>query len=90
MKQLRAIFSGAVQGVGFRYITERMARPFPVTGFVKNLRDGKVELVAEGREEVLEKFLAAVRESQLKHYIQDVEINWSEPTGEFTKFEIAV
>ena len=44
----RIIFHGRVQGVGFRYTTHRIARGFPVTGFVRNLTDGTVELVACG------------------------------------------
>ena len=88
-KQLHVIFSGTVQGVGFRFTTERLARQFPVTGFVKNLSNGKVEVVAEGKKEDVEKFLAAVRASSLGRYIEDVEIEWREAQGKYSCFETA-
>jgi acylphosphatase len=89
MKRLHAHFSGTVQGVGFRYTTERFARRFPVTGFVKNLRDGRVELVAEGDEVSLKDFLKAVREGELKSTIRDCQTYWQEATGEYKGFVIA-
>src|SRR5262245_52973054 len=55
-------YSGQVQGVGFRLATVRIARDYPVTGWVKNLKDGRVQLVVEGPEEGVDKFLKAVRE----------------------------
>ena len=88
-KRFSASFSGAVQGVGFRYTTERVARHFEVTGYVRNLSSGKVELIAEGEEKALKDFLKAVREGPMSHYIQDIEINWSEPAGNFKEFGIA-
>jgi acylphosphatase len=54
-------YSGQVQGVGFRATAERIARDFPVTGWVKNLNDGRVQLLAEGPSDALEAFLKAVR-----------------------------
>lgn len=86
-KCVHALFSGSVQGVGFRYTTERLARRYPVTGFVKNLPNGRVELVAEGEEKSLQEFLAAVRES-FHSYIRDVDIQWKEPKGEYKGFGI--
>jgi acylphosphatase len=53
-------YSGRVQGVGFRYTTQRLAGSFPVSGYVRNLPDGEVELVAEGVPDQVEAFLAAV------------------------------
>ena len=88
MKRLRAVFRGSVQGVGFRYTVERLARHFSVTGFVKNLRSGQVELVAEGDVDVLKDFLAAVREGDLKDYIRDVDTDWPSATGEFNAFQV--
>ena len=90
MKQLRALFSGMVQGVGFRFTTERLARYFHVTGYVRNLPDGKVELVAEGKEEILQDFLKAVCESSLARYIQDVETEWGPSQGAYTQFGVVV
>ena len=57
----RVHFSGRVQGVGFRYTAERISQRFEVRGFVRNLSDGRVELVMEGLPATLESFLQAIR-----------------------------
>ena len=54
------LFSGRVQGVGFRQTTCRIARGFPITGFVRNLADGRVEAVAEGPSAEVERFFLRV------------------------------
>lgn len=56
----RVLFHGRVQGVGFRYTTASIARRHPVVGFVRNLPDGSVELVAEATPSVLDQFLADI------------------------------
>ena len=56
----RVLFHGRVQGVGFRYTTASIARRHPVVGFVRNLPDGSVELVAEATPPVLDQFLADI------------------------------
>lgn len=86
-KRLQVLFSGRVQGVGFRYTTERLARKFPVTGFVKNLSDGKVELVAEGEEKVVREFLSEIQKA-FQPYLHDLDTDWREASGEFTGFGI--
>lgn len=53
-------YSGQVQGVGFRYTAQRLAEDFPVTGYVRNLSDGDVELVAQGAAADVEAFLTAL------------------------------
>ena len=90
MKQerLTAYFSGSVQGVGFRYTTEHLARRFTVTGFVRNLSDGRVEVVAEGEGTVLKDFLKSIRESQMSGYIRNVEVVWGPVSGEFKGFGV--
>ncbi|MBI3306366.1 MAG: acylphosphatase [Candidatus Omnitrophica bacterium] len=87
-KSLKVIFSGRVQGVGFRYTAERIARHFEVTGYVKNLADGNVEVFAEGEEIVLQDFLKAVLEGPMKLYIRHTETQWSDFTGQFQTFGI--
>lgn len=80
-------YSGHVQGVGFRYTTRTLARRFDVTGFVRNLSDGRVELVAEGGSKELETLLRLIRE-ELGQYIRDVKTDTQPATGEFSGFEI--
>jgi len=88
-KRMQIFFSGTVQGVGFRFTAERLARRFPVTGFVRNLEDGRVEVVAEGSEAKLVEFLTALRESGMKDYIRDAEAHWSESENCFNRFSIS-
>lgn len=85
---MHIFFSGNVQGVGFRYTVKTVAAGFEVVGIVRNLIDGRVELVGEGPREELESFQKAIREAGLEHFIRNEEINWSEATGEFRGFEI--
>ncbi len=80
-------FEGLVQGVGFRYTTRRIAARFPVTGYVRNLRDGRVHLVAEGPSEELGSFVASVR-SAMERYIERMEQNVRPATGEFRDFGV--
>ncbi len=80
-------FSGAVQGVGFRYTTRQVAGGFAVTGNVRNLSDGRVRLVAEGESRELDAFLAAVQ-AEMEDYVSDVESAQAPATGEFSRFEI--
>jgi len=88
-KRMQVFFTGTVQGVGFRFTAERLARRYPVTGFVRNLEDGRVEVTAEGEEARLVEFLTTIRESGMKDYIRDVEAHWSEADGCFKGFSIA-
>jgi acylphosphatase len=80
-------FSGHVQGVGFRYTTNSIARGYQVTGFVRNLPDRRVELVAEGEPTEIKAFLGEVRERFLNQ-IRDERANEGPATGEFDQFEI--
>ncbi len=81
-------YKGSVQGVGFRYSVKTTAMGFEVTGIVRNLPDGRVELVAEGDRSELEAFRQGIRESGLEHFIQDEKVAWSEPKNDFRGFEI--
>ncbi|MHC4600378.1 MAG: acylphosphatase [Planctomycetota bacterium] len=85
--RLTAFFSGSVQGVGFRYTTQSIASNLPVSGYVKNLPDGRVELVAEGEKEDVETLLSRVR-SELGPGIQDVDTSWDAACGESRDFTI--
>jgi acylphosphatase len=85
---MRVFYSGHVQGIGFRYTVRSVAAGFEVTGTVRNLLDGRVELVAEGPREELETFQRAIREAGLEHFIRNEDVNWGEATSEFRGFEI--
>ncbi|GIW95944.1 MAG: acylphosphatase [Pirellulaceae bacterium] len=80
-------YFGHVQGVGFRYTTQRVARQFHVTGYVRNLPDGSVELVVEGEPTELERFLGAVH-YRMRDYIQRTQVRNEPATGEFDGFSI--
>ena len=85
---MHIFYSGRVQGVGFRYTTKNVAMGFEVTGAVRNLPDGRVELIAEALRDELEGFRLAIRESGLGSFIANEQIAWEEPKGEFRGFEI--
>jgi len=68
-KTVQVFYEGRVQGVGFRYTARRAAAGFDVAGYVRNLPDGRVELVASGDAEEVEGFLEAVRDSELAGHI---------------------
>lgn len=79
-------YTGRVQGVGFRYNTSSIARRYAVAGYVRNLPDGRVELVAEGNKDELDAFLREVRERFFNN-IRDERKDTQSPTGEFTGFD---
>jgi acylphosphatase len=77
----RVYFSGQVQGVGFRFTSRQLARGFDVAGYVRNLPDGRVELVAEGDPAEIDRFLQAVRD-EMGYFIRDVTIESCPPSPE--------
>ncbi len=87
--RMRAIVKGVVQGVGFRYFTVYQAQRIGgITGYVRNLRDGSVEVVAEGERGKLEQLLAQLRKGPTGAHVTGVDVFWENPTGEFTNFGI--
>jgi acylphosphatase len=85
----RVYYSGAVQGVGFRYTARSLARRHIVTGLVRNLPDGRVELIVEGEEGEVLALLAGV-EDAMAGYIARADAHLEAPTGEFAAFGIAL
>jgi acylphosphatase len=83
----RIIYTGNVQGVGFRYTTVRIARRFPVTGTVRNLADGTVELVVEASAAVVDEFLADVA-AHFANHIQNCQSAEFASDETFRKFQI--
>jgi len=86
---MHVLYSGMVQGVGFRYTVKSVASGFEVTGTVRNLPDGRVELAVEGDRAELSAFRQAIRDEGLAHFIRDEQVAWSEAQGEWRGFEIS-
>jgi acylphosphatase len=84
----RLLYSGRVQGVGFRYTAQRIAQQHAVTGFVKNLRDGRVELVVEGTRDAIERVLKEIA-AAMEGYVEAAEVKNQPATGQFSSFDIA-
>ena len=82
------IFTGTVQGVGFRYTTVTVARNFDVTGWVRNESDGTVKCVVEGEPAEIDRFIAAVQHA-MSGCITDTHTKTSPGSGEFRDFSIA-
>jgi acylphosphatase len=80
-------YSGRVQGVGFRYTARAIAGQFAVAGFVKNIPDGRVQLVVEGEPAEIMAFLNAIR-AEMWHCIRDTQENIAPATGRFGGFDI--
>jgi len=85
---MTVIFAGRVQGVGFRYTAKTVATGFEITGTIRNLPDGRVELVAEGDPAELEAFRADLHDAGLAGFIRDEQVIWAEAKNEFRGFEI--
>ncbi len=80
---------GRVQGVGFRPFVYRLARRYGLKGFVRNLGDAGVQVVVEGERKAVEDFLVSLRaEAPPLSRVEEVEVGWSEATGEFEGFEV--
>jgi len=88
LERAHVFFEGRVQGVGFRYSCRSLAMGFSATGVVKNLPDGRVELIAEGERAELEEFLRAIDESELRAFIRKRSVEWKDARGEWKDFHI--
>ena len=86
--RMHIFYAGHVQGVGFRYTVKTVAAGFEVSGTVRNLPDGRVELVAEGDRAELQAFQAAIRDAGLAGLIRDEQVEWSDAQG-LRGFEIS-
>ena len=86
--QSHIFYSGTVQGIGFRYTVQRLASSLKLTGWVKNLSDGRVEILAEGNQEDIEKLMQQIA-GKFQGYIKDKEVSLAPALGKFTDFCIA-
>jgi acylphosphatase len=80
-------FSGRVQGVGFRYTTQNLALRYNVGGYVRNLPDGRVELVVEGPDAEVDNFIGSIND-RMGDYIKAMNQSVDAPTGEYRQFYI--
>ena len=80
-------YSGRVQGVGFRWTAERYARHHAVNGYVQNLDDGRVRLVAEGEKDEVDRLLTEVRDAMFDN-IRGTDVAEAPATGEFHGFAV--
>jgi acylphosphatase len=87
-RRMKILYAGRVQGVGFRYTVRTLATGYEVTGTVRNLADGRVELTAEGENQELEAFREAIHEGGLAANIRHEEVSWSNAVGGFSGFAI--
>jgi acylphosphatase len=87
MNRKTVLFSGNVQGVGFRYTAQHLAAAFNLTGYVKNLPDGRVQLVIEGPEDQLDGLIQELHQ-RMRNHIRDTSTQISPATGEFSDFAI--
>jgi acylphosphatase len=86
--RLKALVYGHVQGVGFRFFVERQAVSLGIVGYTRNLRDGSVEVVAEGPRPALEALLSQLGRGPRSARVDRVVADWSEATGEFDGFSV--
>jgi acylphosphatase len=89
-RQIVAHAQGRVQGVGYRAFCADEAMRMNITGFAKNLDDGRVQVVAEGEEATLRRFIERLREGPTMAMVRDVTYRWEDPTGTFQGFESVI
>ena len=85
---MMVLYSGKVQGVGFRYTVKTVAAGFELTGIIRNRPDGRVELMAEGSRTELGDFRTAILDAGLAGFISDEQVTWLPAKNEFRGFEI--
>ena len=88
MIRKHVIYSGNVQGVGFRYTAVRIATNYNVTGYVKNLPDNRVEMIVEGTAAQIEAFISQLAEA-MAGYIRDTKINSQPHIGLYKNFSVS-
>lgn len=87
-KRAHAVVRGSVQGIGYRYFALKHARDLGLTGWVKNLPTGEVELEIEGEDQAIGNYIKVLQTKHPWARVSDVEMNWLEYSGEFQNFEI--
>jgi len=83
------IVSGLVQGVFFRVTTRDIADDLGLTGLVRNIRSGDVEIIAEGSREAIERLISWAHKGPRLSRVDDVHTSWEEATGDYSRFDVA-
>ena len=86
-KAIHVCFDGLVQGVGFRFTARHLAHRYQIRGWVKNLIDGRVELIAEGSGDNLDAFMAELK-NEFKTNVTNLKVETVVPTGQHKEFQI--
>ena len=88
IRRIRLSIDGAVQGVGFRFFISRHAQDLGLCGYVRNMPDGSVEIVAEGAMSRLRQLAERAERGPSMSRVTDVDLEWGPATGEFSGFDI--
>jgi len=88
MRRCRIYVSGHVQGIGYRSFTKKRATEIGLSGFARNLPDGRVEIIVEGDETRIHTFVERLKEGPWGSRVSNTEIRWEKPSTEFTTFEV--
>lgn len=88
IKQARVLISGFVQGVGFRHFVRNKALESGLTGWIRNLPDGRVEAVLQGSKEKIEEMIRLCRKGPFLAEVEDVVVEWQEEDKQFSDFSI--
>jgi len=86
-KRIHIFYDGRVQGVGFRFTVEYIASDLNIKGWVKNLHDGRVEIMAEAKEDLLNELLKRIRD-RMGIYIVNEVVDWFDFKNEFKSFDV--
>ncbi|MBN1271559.1 MAG: acylphosphatase [Candidatus Aminicenantes bacterium] len=86
--RVHMLVKGRVQGVSFRYYTQKWALSLGINGWVRNLADGRVEILVEGKMEDLEELVARTKKGPPIAYVEKVEVDWQPYRGEFSEFRV--
>jgi len=89
LSAIHAVVHGLVQGVNYRYFVQRHAESMGITGYVRNLDDGSVEVVAEGDKEKLAQLIAKLEVGPRAARVERVEVDWGQYSGKYRVFDIA-
>lgn len=88
MVQIYMIAQGRVQGVNFRYYVLRKANELGINGYVRNLKDGNVEILAQGTRDNIDKLIEYVKSNPGSSFVTNLEITWEKPETYFNSFQI--